>query len=251
MEQERLVEAGENIRKEAAALLHGNVQSTLAACTMWLSMVEDLLPADEGRKAVHADVAAVAKAAGLLGKVRRELARLYEEDVPRAVRMLYPLLIGVGLGPALAGLVDGLVRADGGNWAVEISTDDSFSPWDRPTSDGSIIRGRLEVYRIVEGLYHVLARSGLDGVVRVRLHVDEEANEQRLVSELRLIGAPDGDEGNGRLEKVLSNFVTTGPAIRFARVGGHLHLGDDTEGGLLLSASLPLGPGGRATNDSV
>lgn len=80
----------EPIYEEVAAMLHGNVQSGLSACNVWLSMAEQLLVDIDPDVAVPNEVAAerILKALSLLYKVRGEVERLRKKEVQRAVERL-------------------------------------------------------------------------------------------------------------------------------------------------------------------
>lgn len=233
----------ESLRKETAALLHGNVQSALAACTVWLTMADELLTSDEESGGI--DAAAAAKAAPFIRKARQELERLHKTDVPRAVHMLYPLVIGVGLRPAveslvtrLAGSQSGCVPAEQPLFAVEVSAGDAFVACDRPTADPSIVHTRLEMYRMLEAMFHLLVESGEAEAVSVLLHLDFDAD--RLVSEMRV--RPEGDGADAiRLSTVLADFDRAVPVERFGRAGGTLERIAASGDVFSLRVSLPLG----------
>lgn len=232
----------ENVRQETAALLHGNVQSALAACTIWLTMAEELLAADASGQPDAPGVTASGKAVELIRKARHEVERLHQTEVPRAVYMLYPLLIGVGLRPAVDGFVANVARSRNARFPLEISASDAFVAWDRPTSDPSLIRTRLEMYRILEAVFRLLVKNAAAGTVNVRLHFDIDIDEDRLVAEVRFESGSKktGADANRFLAAAFADFQQTTPAERFAQTGGNLEWETVAGDAVWLRALLPL-----------
>lgn len=144
----RIVEAQEQVRKDVAQRLHGQVQSKLLLAWHWLQQAKEKAGDPEAQRLVS-------QAADIVGEVN-------EEDVRVIAHQLHPFIIRLGLVSSLRALVDPLQ----GQFAIDLHVD-SPNP---ECEDSQVLRAlpeelRLAVYRVVqEALNNVVRHAAASRV---------------------------------------------------------------------------------------
>jgi glucose-6-phosphate-specific signal transduction histidine kinase len=202
---EALLEADEEVRRSVATLLHDRVQGGLLAACLRLQSVSEASPTS------RQDV----------DQVIHELEQLRSLDVRRAVRTLSPSLKDVDLETAISEMVEPYLPA----LAVTISIP-------RGAIDDPHLR--LGAYRIIEqGLLNAIAHGQAQ---HVAIAIDMHPAYVEITVQ---------DDGRGVDPRRTSGFGTTLIDTWCRTLGGTWQLTPGAQGGTLLTARLPTGPGNR------
>lgn len=210
-----ITEREEQVRKQIAEMLHGQVQGRLLMVGYRLHEAERLWDRDP------------AEARAMVAGAREEIREVCEADVRRASHLLHPAVIDVGLVPALRSLAMRYRT----RFQVDLEVGPAVSPIDAVTGPGIPEAVRLAAYRVVEeALGNVQAHAGARRVV-VTLQVTPERELHLCVR----------DDGRGvdpaRLERGLGLRTV---AARVSEMGGRWEIEGAPGRGTALLAWLPL-----------
>ncbi len=218
--RQRIVEAGESVRKEMAHRLHGGVQNKLIVLVHQVHQLK-LHTSSDG--IIHQ-----------LESIEQSLRTVIDQDVRQVSRQLYPSVLSSGLVPGLQSLLEGIDR----NLSVGLNLDQKMVQSER--EDNQLIPEsiRLAAYRVIE-----------EAVTNVVKHAD--------ASRVQIdVGCADGslqvsvsDDGHGfDTEKVRSGFGTSSIKDYAEVVGGSCLIHSEPDKGTQITATFPLqkAPGGMS-----
>ncbi len=126
--------AEERTKQEIAEFLHGSVQTKLLIAQHDLADLEESLSEDVNR------------ARGIVAKVRTDIEDIREQGVRRASHQLHPLVVNLGLAPAIRSLA----HEFDGYLPVSVQVSPEYGPLDGLEKRRIEPRTRLAAYRIAE-----------------------------------------------------------------------------------------------------
>src|SRR5439155_22872993 len=130
----RITTADDRLRREIAELLHSRVLTRLLVVWTRLGQCADRIAADP------------AAAVEILRQVRAEVDQIGEREIRRAVYLLHPSVIRVGLVPAVRSLLTRFEES----LASELRVDPAVAELDDPANNRISEPLRLATYRVLE-----------------------------------------------------------------------------------------------------
>jgi signal transduction histidine kinase len=208
--------AEERTRQEIAEFLHGSVQTKLLITQHDLAEIEESLPEDVNR------------AKGIVAKVRKDIEEVREQGVRRASHQLHPLVVNLGLAPAIRSLA----HEFDGYLPVSVQMSPEYGSMDGMEKRRIEPRTRLAAYRIAEeALGNVHKHAGASRA-RVTLAL---ANQKTLKLTVQ-------DDGKGfDTLRTRSGMGLMMMRAKAEEVGGRVIVSSAPQKGTTVEVYLPLG----------
>lgn len=224
-----MTEREERTRREVAEMLHGSVQSRLLSAQHHLRKSLNLLQPTQFPPEDGDDLTIALQS---LEKAGRQIAAVNEEEIRRLSHLLHPMLLRIGLVPALQSLADRFSE----QLNVELKPIGVLA--EDPLHVESIVPEtlRLAMYRIVEeALTNVVKHAGAQRVI-IEVAIVDSSKGKFLSGTVADDGV--GMEVHGR--DVKGGFGMQMIAARVEEVGGCWSIGENPGGGTRVGVRLPL-----------
>lgn len=216
-----LLSGEEDLRKEAANLLQGRVESRLLLATRQLEQGEAFLRTDPAR------------AATVLAGVRHQLESVREDGVRLVGQVLHPSAVSVGLLAAVRSLLQSFEE----RFRVTLTVDPVLEGLDTPGANGVPEGARLVIYRVLE---EALANSWHHGQA-TEVTVSLSAPVLLLARTGRHLQMEVHDNGAGfDTSSVPRGWGLSSIEARVGRVGGAWEIDSRPNDGTRLSVAIPL-----------
>lgn len=218
-------EREERTRRHVAELLHGTMQSRLLAAQHGVrASLRQLTPGSSPSN--------VEEARRLLAKVSEQIELVNEEDVRRASHLLHPMLLRIGLAPAINSLGERFSQ----HMDVHVHVGDELTAIDGHGRTGIASSVRLAMYRIVEEALTNALKHGAAKTVDVFLDVVETSAGRTLSAVVHDDGVGMDVDAGGRPTGFGFDMI----AARVEELNGAWHVEGSPGRGTRLRVTIPL-----------
>jgi len=163
--RQRMVEAGESVRKEMARQLHGGVQNKLIVLAHQIHHLN--LHASNDKMAHH------------LEGIEQSLKSVIDKDVRQVSRQLYPSILSSGLVPGLQSLLEGIDQT----FSIRLNLDQNLILSEREENKLIPESIRLAAYRIVEEAVTNAVKHANASLVQIDVDYEADVSLQISVSD--------------------------------------------------------------------
>lgn len=209
-----MISAEERVRRDVAALLHGQVQTQLLVAWHRLGLADELMERDP------------LGARELVVQVRDQIDDIREHGIREASHRLHPGVLDVGLLPAVRSLAATFEDL----FDVELTSGPELAAYDDPGDNRLSPDLRLAIYRVIEEALGNCAKHSRATQAWVRLDVVDSSLQVTI-----------GDDGVGiDIKAIRGGLGLRSMSQHVGAMGGTVHIGNREGGGVEVLARFPL-----------